>query len=48
VVSVVLKDDGGTAFGGVDTSAPASFTITVTPPEVTEPVVDPIQPAPEG
>jgi VCBS repeat-containing protein len=30
-VTVVLRDDGGTADGGVDTSAPQSFTITVTP-----------------
>ncbi|MEO8669973.1 MAG: tandem-95 repeat protein [Tahibacter sp.] len=29
-ISVVLKDNGGTANGGVDTSAPQSFTITVT------------------
>jgi len=30
-VTVRAKDDGGTANGGVDTSAPQSFTITVTP-----------------
>lgn len=30
-IIVTLKDDGGTANGGVDTSAPQSFTITVTP-----------------
>jgi hypothetical protein len=30
-VTVVLHDDGGTANGGVDTSAPSMFTITVTP-----------------
>lgn len=30
-VSVTLKDDGGTANGGVDTSAAQTFTITVTP-----------------
>jgi hypothetical protein len=30
-VSVVLKDSGGTANGGVDTSAVQTFTITVTP-----------------
>ena len=30
-VSVTLQDDGGTANGGVDTSAPHSFTINVTP-----------------
>jgi uncharacterized repeat protein (TIGR01451 family) len=30
-ISVVLKDNGGTANGGVDTSAPQTFTITVTP-----------------
>ncbi|HEX8264110.1 MAG TPA: Ig-like domain-containing protein [Pyrinomonadaceae bacterium] len=31
VITVVLKDNGGTANGGVDTSAPVSFTINVTP-----------------
>src|SRR5205807_466741 len=31
VVTIVLRDDGGTADGGVDTSAPQSFTITVEP-----------------
>jgi hypothetical protein len=30
-ITVVLKDNGGTANGGVDTSAAATFTITVTP-----------------
>lgn len=30
-VTVALQDDGGTANGGVDTSAPQTFTITVTP-----------------
>ena len=30
-ITVVLKDDGGVANGGVDTSAPQSFTINVTP-----------------
>ena len=30
-VSVTLKDNGGTANGGVDTSAPQTFTITVNP-----------------
>ncbi|HWU53097.1 MAG TPA: Ig-like domain-containing protein, partial [Tahibacter sp.] len=30
-LSVVLHDNGGTAFGGVDTSAPQTLTITVTP-----------------
>src|SRR5207344_2829313 len=29
-VTVRLKDDGGTANGGVDTSGPQTFTITVT------------------
>ena len=29
-ITVELMDDGGTADGGIDTSAPASFTITVT------------------
>ncbi len=31
VITVVLKDDGGTQNGGADTSAPISFTIIVTP-----------------
>ncbi|MGA7614707.1 MAG: Ig-like domain-containing protein [Thermoanaerobaculia bacterium] len=30
-VTVTLSDNGGTANGGVDTSAPVSFTITLTP-----------------
>jgi hypothetical protein len=30
-VTVTLHDDGGTANGGVDTSAPVTFTVTVTP-----------------
>ena len=30
-ITVVLKDDGGTANGGLDTSAPQFFTITVNP-----------------
>jgi VCBS repeat-containing protein len=30
-VTVVLRDDGGTANGGSDSSAPVTFTITVTP-----------------
>lgn len=30
-ITIVLKDDGGTVEGGVDTSAPQTFTITVTP-----------------
>jgi CSLREA domain-containing protein len=30
-ITVVLKDTGGTANGGVDTSTPQTFTITVTP-----------------
>ena len=29
-VTVRAVDDGGTAFGGADTSAPQTFTITVT------------------
>jgi len=33
-VTVQLKDDGGTANGGVDTSAEQTFTITVDPPFV--------------
>ena len=31
IVTVVLTDNGGTAGGGVDTSAPQTFTIDVTP-----------------
>ncbi|MCB1053249.1 MAG: tandem-95 repeat protein, partial [Acidobacteria bacterium] len=31
VITLVLMDDGGTANGGSDTSAPASFTITIDP-----------------
>jgi CSLREA domain-containing protein len=30
-ITVVLKDDGGTANGGVDTTPPQTFTISVTP-----------------
>ena len=30
-ITLVLTDDGGTAFGGVDTSAPQTFDITVNP-----------------
>ena len=30
-ITIVLKDNGGTANGGVDTSAPQTFTITVNP-----------------
>ena len=30
-ITLVLKDDGGTAIGGVDTSAPQTFVINVTP-----------------
>ena len=30
-VTVTVQDDGGTANGGVDTSAPATFTVTVSP-----------------
>ncbi|MEN9574272.1 MAG: Hemolysin, plasmid [Verrucomicrobiota bacterium] len=30
-VTVIAQDDGGTANGGVDTSAPQTFTLTVTP-----------------
>jgi hypothetical protein len=42
-VSVSLKDDGGTANGGVDTSATQTFTLTVVPindPPVLSPVSD--------
>jgi len=38
-VTVVLKDDGGTANGGVDTSGAQTFTITVTPPGNTVPTI---------
>jgi uncharacterized repeat protein (TIGR01451 family) len=31
VITVLLHDNGGTANGGIDTSAPQTFTITVTP-----------------
>ncbi|MCK7594972.1 beta strand repeat-containing protein [Pseudomarimonas salicorniae] len=31
LITIELQDDGGTAMGGVDTSAPQSFTISVTP-----------------
>jgi hypothetical protein len=30
-ITLVLQDNGGTANGGVDTSAPQSFTVTITP-----------------
>ena len=30
-LTLTLKDDGGTANGGVDTSAPQTFTITMNP-----------------
>jgi hypothetical protein len=33
-ITLVLKDNGGTAIGGVDTSAPQTFTIQVTGPPV--------------
>ncbi|NUQ61803.1 MAG: tandem-95 repeat protein [Pirellulales bacterium] len=43
-VTVRLKDNGGTALGGIDTSAPQSFTVTVgpvnDPPAVTSPIAD--------
>jgi Ig-like domain-containing protein len=35
-ITLVAQDSGGTANGGVDTSAPQSFTITVLPPPPTE------------
>jgi hypothetical protein len=38
-VTVTLSDDGGTANGGDDTSAPHTFTITVTPGPVNAPPV---------
>src|SRR5205085_4526965 len=31
-VTIVLRDDGGTASGGVDTSEPQTFAITITKP----------------
>ena len=34
-VTVVLHDDGGIDGGGIDASAPATFTITLTPPAAT-------------
>ncbi len=41
VITLVAQDDGGTANGGIDTSPPQSFTITVNPvndpPQVTPP-----------
>jgi hypothetical protein len=41
VITLVAQDDGGTANGGIDTSPPQSFTITVDPvndpPQVTPP-----------
>ncbi len=40
-VTVVLKDDGGTANGGTDQSAPITFVITVSPVN-DAPVVDPL------
>src|SRR5205823_1020639 len=33
-ITVTLHDDGGTANGGMDTSAPATFTITVNSPPI--------------
>ncbi|HEV7365582.1 MAG TPA: PKD domain-containing protein [Gemmatimonadales bacterium] len=39
-ITVVLKDDGGTANGGSDTSAPQSFTITVEQPPAPPPSSD--------
>ena len=38
-VTVIARDNGGTANGGVDTSAPQFFTITVTGPPNTAPTV---------
>jgi VCBS repeat-containing protein len=40
IVSVRLHDNGGTANGGIDTSAPQTFTITVNPPGNTQPEAD--------
>ncbi|MGH3864340.1 tandem-95 repeat protein, partial [Actinokineospora sp.] len=50
-ITVVLMDDGGTANGGVDTSASSTFTITVTnvndPPVITAgPTSNPVSPIP--
>ena len=39
-VTVELQDNGGTANGGVDTSAQQTFTITVNPPGNVDPVAD--------
>jgi len=38
-VTVRLKDDGGTANGGTDTSAPQTFTITIKPYQIHLPLV---------
>jgi len=38
-VTVTLRDDGGTASGGVDASAPQMFTITVSPATPAAPVI---------
>jgi hypothetical protein len=38
-VTVRLKDNGGTANGGVDTSAPQTFKITIQPYQVLLPLV---------
>ncbi len=43
-VTALLKDDGGTANGGVDASAPQTFTITITPKPVLIPTVQIIRP----
>jgi hypothetical protein len=40
LLTVRAQDDGGTLFGGIDTSAPQTFTITVNAPPVVQ-VIDP-------
>jgi len=45
IVTVVLKDSGGTAYGGVDTSVSQTFTITVTNRTDLPPTVQIVTPA---
>ena len=40
VVTVTAHDDGGTAYGGVDTSDPVTFTITINAPPLTAAAAD--------
>ena len=44
-ITVVLHDNGGTANGGVDTSDPQTFNITVTPVNAAPVLTDPADPA---